>query len=42
MRGTSARNILSVNVEGDRPLVLYIWPVDLPQFLRIPVIQNIE
>jgi hypothetical protein len=42
MRDTSARSICSVYVEGDRPWVLYNWPVDLPQILRIPVLQNIE
>jgi hypothetical protein len=42
MRGTSARSIHSVDVEGNRHRVFYIWPVDLPQLLRIPVLQNID
>jgi hypothetical protein len=42
MQGTSARNIRSVDVEGDQPRVFYIWLVDLSQLLRIPVLQNIE
>jgi hypothetical protein len=42
MRGTSTRSIHSGEVEGDRPQVLYIWPVDLLQLLRIVFLQNIE
>jgi hypothetical protein len=42
MRGTFARSMQSVDDEGDRPQVLYLWHVDLPQLLRISVIQNIE
>jgi hypothetical protein len=42
MRGTSARSIRNGVVEGDRPRVLYIWPVDLLQLLCIAFLQNIE
>jgi hypothetical protein len=42
MWGTYARSIRIVNVEGDRPQVLYLWPVDLSQLLHISVLQNIE
>jgi hypothetical protein len=42
MQGTSACSIHSRVVEGDRPQVLYICPMDLLQLLRIVVIQNIE
>jgi hypothetical protein len=42
MRGTSTHSIHNVDVEGNRPQVLYLWPVDLSQLLRISVLQNIE
>jgi hypothetical protein len=42
MRGTSARIIRNIDVGGDRPQVLYLWPADFPQLLRISVLQNIE
>jgi hypothetical protein len=42
MRGTFACSIHNSEVKGDRPRVLYLWPVDLPQLLRISVLQNIE
>jgi hypothetical protein len=42
MRRISTRSIRSGDVEGDRPGVLYIWPVDLLQLLCIAVLQNIE
>jgi hypothetical protein len=42
MRGTSARSIHSVKVEGDQPRVLYLWPMNLSQLFRISVLQNIE
>jgi hypothetical protein len=42
MWDTFARSIRSVDVEGDRPWVMYLWPVDLPQLLHISVLQNIE
>jgi hypothetical protein len=42
MWDTFARSIRSVDVEGDRPRVMYLWPVDLPQLLHISVLQNIE
>jgi hypothetical protein len=42
MQGTSARSIRSDEVKRDQPQVLYLWPVDLSQLLRISVIQNIE
>jgi hypothetical protein len=40
MRGTSTRRIHSGEVEGDRPRVLYIWPMDLLQLLCIVFLQN--
>jgi hypothetical protein len=42
MRDTSAHSIRSVDNEGDRTRVLYIWPMNLPQLLCIPGLQNIE
>jgi hypothetical protein len=30
MQGTSACGIRNIDVEGDRPRVLYLWLVDLP------------
>jgi hypothetical protein len=42
MRDTSTHSIRSRDIEGDRPRVLYIWPVDLLQLLHIAVQQNIE
>jgi hypothetical protein len=42
MQGTSARHIHSIDVEGDWPWILYLWPMDLPQLLCILVLQNIE
>jgi hypothetical protein len=42
MWGTSARSLRSGDVKGDRPRVLYIWPVDLIQLFRIVVLLNIE
>jgi hypothetical protein len=42
MWGTSIRSICSIDVEGDRPRVLYLWSMDLSQLLRILVLQNIE
>jgi hypothetical protein len=42
MRGTYAHSIRSGEVEGDQPRVLYIWPMDHLQLLRITVLQNIE
>jgi hypothetical protein len=40
--GTTSHSIHNGEVEGDQPWVLYIWHVDLPQLLRISVLQNIE
>jgi hypothetical protein len=42
MWGTSTGSIHSSEIEGDQPRVLYLRPVDLPQLLRILVLQNIE
>jgi hypothetical protein len=42
MWDTSTRSIHIGDVEGDRPQVLYIWPMELLQLLHIAVLQNIE
>jgi hypothetical protein len=42
MRGTSARSICSDDVEGDRPRVLYLLPLDLYQLICVSVLHNIE
>jgi hypothetical protein len=42
MRVAYARSIHGGEVEGDRPRVLYIWPMDLLYLLRIAFLQNIE
>jgi hypothetical protein len=38
MQSTSTHSIHSIDIEADQPRVLYIWPIDLPQPLRIPVL----
>jgi hypothetical protein len=42
MRGNNTHRICRVDVEGDRPRVLYLLHVGLPQLLRISALQNIE
>jgi hypothetical protein len=42
MWGAANSNIRNIGVEGHRPLVLYVIPVDFPQLLCISFLQNIE
>jgi hypothetical protein len=42
MRGNNTHRICRVDIEGDRPQVLYLLHVGLSQLLRISALQNIE
>jgi hypothetical protein len=40
--GTFTRSICSIDVEGYRPRIFWIWLMDLVQLLHISVLENVE